>query len=100
MSSFYDGGHHVNAIVRAKRGAPAHDPHFGTEVGYLDVEPAIKAKGLLLEKYNDKGYGYLRISVDKNQLGIGFHLVGSTSIAQSRFDKVTVDLASHEMISN
>src|SRR5262249_47151295 len=92
-----DGGHHVNSIVRAKRGDPAHEPHFGTHVDYLDVKPAVEAKGLLLEKYNDRGYGYLRISVDKQQLGIGFHLVGQTSIAQSRFDKVTVDLASHEM---
>jgi hypothetical protein len=95
-----DGGHHVNALVRARRGAPANEPHFGTDVGYLDVKPAVSAKGLLLEKYNDSAYGYLRISVDKDQLGIGFHLAGQSSIAQSRFDKVTVDLASHTMVSN
>jgi hypothetical protein len=95
-----DGGHHVNTIVRAKRGTPPQEPHFGTQVDYLDVKPAVEAKGLLLEKYNDKGYGYLRVSADKDQLSIGFHLVGQTSIAQSRFDKVTVDLAKHEMISN
>jgi hypothetical protein len=53
-----------------------------------------------LEKYNDNGYGYLRIDVDKDQLGIGFHLVGKSTIAQSRFDKVTVNLATHEMVSN
>jgi hypothetical protein len=95
-----DGGHHVNTIVRARRGSPAQEPHFGTHVDYLDVKPAVQSKGLLLEKYNDRGYGYLRISVDKEQLGIGFHLVGQSSIAQSRFDKVTVDLASHTMVSN
>jgi hypothetical protein len=95
-----DGGHHVNAIVRAKRGAPAQEPHFGTHVDYLDVKPAVTAKGLLLEKYNDHGYGYLRISADKDQLTIGFHLAGQTSVAQSRFDKVTVDLATHEMVAN
>jgi Calcineurin-like phosphoesterase len=95
-----DGGHHVNTILRARRGTPAQEPHFGTQVDYLDVKPAVEAKGLLLEKYNDRGYGYLRISVDKDQLGIGFHLVGQVSIAQSRFDKVTVDLAKHEMVSN
>jgi hypothetical protein len=95
-----DGGHHVNAIMRARRGTPAQEPHFGTDVEYLDVKPAVEAKGLLLEKYNDRGYGYLRISVDKDQLGIGFHLVGQGSIVQSRFDKVTVDLAKHEMVSN
>jgi hypothetical protein len=95
-----DGGHHVNSMVRARRGSPAQEPHFGTKVDYLDVKPAIQSKGLLLEKYNDRDYGYLRISADKDQLGIGFHLVGESSIAQSRFDKVTVNLASHEMVSN
>jgi Calcineurin-like phosphoesterase len=95
-----DGGHHVNTIMRARRGTPAQEPHFGTHVDYLDVKPAVEAKGLLLEKYNDRGYGYLRISADKDQLAIGFHLVGQTNIAQSRFDKVTVDLAKHEMVAN
>jgi hypothetical protein len=95
-----DGGHHVNPIARARRGSPAQEPLFGTDVGYLDVKPEVQSKGLMLEKYNDQGYGYLRISADKEQLAIGFHLVGQSSIAQSRFDKVTVDLASHEMVSN
>jgi hypothetical protein len=95
-----DGGHHVNAILRAKRGRPAREPGFGTEVNYLDAAPAVESKGLILEKYNDHGYGYLRISVDKENLAIGFHLVGETSIAKSRFDKVTVNLASHEMVAN
>jgi hypothetical protein len=95
-----DGGHHVNSIVRAKRGTAGAEPHFGIDVDYLDSKPAVKAKGLLFEKYNDRGYGYLRIDVNKDQLGIGFHLVGQGSIVQSRFDKVTVDLKTHEMIAN
>lgn len=95
-----DGGHHVNPLVRAKKGEPAEEPHFGTDVSYLDVNPAIKSTGLTLEKYNDREYGYLRISADKDQLAIGFHIVGDTTIAQSRFDKVTVDLSSHELIAN
>jgi hypothetical protein len=95
-----DSGHHVNALVRARRSTPAHEPHFGTDVSYLDQKPVVQAKGLLLEKYNDSGYGYLRVSVDEKQLSIGFHLVGQSSLAQSRFDKVTVDLDSHDMVSN
>jgi hypothetical protein len=95
-----DGGHHVNRIVSAKRGEPGREPHFGTPVNYLDVKQKVDAKGLQLEKYNDSGYGYLRISVDKEQLGVGFHLVGQSSIAQSRFDKVTVNLATHQIVSN
>ncbi|MGY3447932.1 metallophosphoesterase family protein [Bradyrhizobium sp. USDA 4353] len=95
-----DGGHHVNSLVRARRGTPAREPHFGSDVHYLDVEPSVTSKGLMLEKYNDRGYGYLRISADAHKLSIGFHVVGEGSIAQSRFDKVTIDLASHEMIAN
>ncbi|MGZ9721387.1 metallophosphoesterase family protein [Rhizobium miluonense] len=95
-----DGGHHVNAIAKAKAGNVAEEPHFGIDVSYLDANPVVDAKGLSLEKYNDRGYGYLRISADSSQVAIGFHLVGQTSLAQSRFDKVTVDLASHEMIAN
>jgi hypothetical protein len=33
-------------------------------------------------------------------LRIGFHQVGNASLAQSRFDLVTVDLKSHTMVSN
>jgi hypothetical protein len=38
--------------------------------------------------------------VDKELLRIGFYQVGVSSLAQSRFDMVTVDLASHTMVSN
>ena len=95
-----DGGHHVNTIVRAKRGHGAEEPHFGIDVSYLEQKPAVTSKGLIFEKYNDSSYGYLRISVDAKQLAIGFHIVGNVSLAQSRFDKVTVDIATHEMVSN
>lgn len=95
-----DGGHHVNALVRARRGSHAHEPHFGTDVSYLDQSKAVKPLGLKLEKYNDRGYGYLRIDATETHLGIGFHAVGSTTVAQSRYDKVTVDLASHTTVAN
>lgn len=95
-----DGGHHVNALVRASRGAPAQEPGFGSDVSYLDQTTAVKSLGLRLEKYNDRGYGYLRIDATETSLGIGFHLAGDTTVAQSRYDKVTVDLASHRLVSN
>ncbi len=66
---------------------------------YLDTHPAVTTKGLILEKYNDRDYGYLRIDVTKDQLGIGYHVVGQ-GIAQSRIDKVTIKLDSHEMVAN
>ena len=71
------------------------------EVDYLETtQPAVQAKSLILEHYDDANYGYLRISVDKSQLQIGFHQVGKTSIPQSRVDIVTVDLASRTVVAN
>jgi hypothetical protein len=95
-----DGGHNVNRMVHGRRGQPAEEPRNGTEVDYMDSKPAVQTGGLLLEKYDDTNYGYLRISVDQEQLRIGFHQVGIGSLRQSRFDMVTVDLASHTMVSN
>jgi len=95
-----DGGHNVNPIVRGKKGQGPHEPHMGSNVNYLEFQPALKTKELLLEKYDDINYGYLRIHVDKTQLRIGFHQVGAGTLAQSRFDMVTVDLASHAMVAN
>lgn len=96
-----DGGHNVNPLVRASKGHPAEEPHPGSTVDYMESShAAIAAKQLLLEKYDDTNYGYLRIHVDKEQLRIGFHQVGASTLAQSRYDMVTVDLAEHIMVSN
>jgi len=97
-----DGGHNVNPLVQASKGKPAKEPANGSKVNYLEAKkPAVKATGLLLERYDDQNYGYLRIAVDKAQLRIGFHTVGAGSaLAQSRVDMVTVDLASHTMVAN
>ncbi len=94
------GGHNINPIVRASRGNPARLPSFGSDASHLDNAPAIGTGGLLLEKYNDKDYGYLRIAVDAKLLRIGFHVAADGPIQQSRFDQVTVDLASQTMVSN
>jgi hypothetical protein len=69
-------------------------------VKYLEVQPAVQTKELLLEKYEDHNYGYLRVTVDDKLLRIGFHQVGVNSLPQSRFDFVTVDLESHQMVAN
>jgi hypothetical protein len=60
----------------------------------------VKSKQLILEKYDQTNYGYLRIHVDKDQLRIGFHQVGAGTLAQSRYDMVTVSLADHTMVAN
>lgn len=95
------GGHDVNPMTRAGRGQPATPPQFGSNVGYLESNPAVTAVSLTLEKYNDQDFGYLRIVVDPKQLRIGFHTAEAGSpLTQSQFDLVTVDLASHTMVSN
>ena len=95
-----DSGHNVNPLVRGSKGHPAVEPHPGTSVKYMEAKPAVHSKELLLEKYEDFNYGYLRVTVDDKLLRIGFHQVGVNSLAQSRFDCVTVDLASHQMVAN
>ena len=94
------GGHNVNPIVRGRHGQPAQEPDFGTHVDYLDVKPAIETGGLLLEKYDDRNFGYLCVAVDAQQLRIAFNHVLSSDPTQSRFDMVTIDLASHTMVAN
>jgi len=95
-----DGGHNVNSLVRPRKGERAVEPHPGTNVDYLENNPALKTKELILEKYDDRNYGYLRIHVDKDFLKIGFHQVGVNTLAQSRFDMVTVQLSDHTMVAN
>jgi hypothetical protein len=96
-----DGGHGVNPMVRAKKGQRADEPSPGSRVDYLESSSAkIKAKELWLEKYDDTNYGYLRIHVDAKELAIGFHQVGASTLAQSRYDMVTVNLEQQAMVSN
>lgn len=96
-----DGGHNVNPLVRAARGHSAQEPNAGSDVRYLEGKhPPAWVKQLLLEKYDDHNYGYLRVHVDKEELKIGFHQVGVRTLAQSRFDMVTVNLADHTMVAN
>ena len=96
-----DGGHNVNRMIQARRGESPQEPNFGVSVDYLDApaKAAVKTQGLVLKHYDDTNYGYLRITVDATSVGIGFHQVGK-NIPQSRVDMVTVDLASHTIVSN
>jgi|ERR1700733_377976 hypothetical protein len=96
-----DGGHNVVPLVRAKKGQRPDEPQNGSNVDYLEPKkPVLKAKQTILEKYDDTTYGYLRVHVDKEQLRIGFHQVGQRTLAQSRYDMVTVNLADHTMVAN
>lgn len=95
-----NGGHNVNPLVRSTRGHVAAEPENGTDVSYLEVDPAVTSTGLKLEKYDDHNYGYLRISVDESQLRIAYHQVGDRSLLQSRYDLVTIDLKASSLLPN
>jgi hypothetical protein len=97
-----DGGHNVNPLVQPHRGEQAQDPHAGSDVTYLEgPKPVAKVHKLILAKYDDHNYGYLRVDVDKQYLKIGFHQVGTrTAVTQSRFDMVTVRLADRHLVAN
>jgi Calcineurin-like phosphoesterase len=93
-----DGGHNVNPLVQPRKGVTPHDPTIGQDVKYLDTKPAIPATGLVINQFDHTNYGYLRITVNTKQLRIEFHPVGKTVPAPS-IDTVTVDLASHTVVS-
>ena len=95
-----DGGHNVNRMVTGRAGQPPREPYFGADVHYLESKPAVTSTGLILKHYDDMNYGYLRITVDKQKLAIGFHLVNAGRLPQSRIDMVTVDLARHTVTGN
>lgn len=93
-----DGGHDIDHLVQGRKGQPAQEPAFGSSVHYLDVKPVVSSQDLILNHYDDKNYGYLRLTVDNNSLQIAFHQVGASSLPQSRTDVVTVNLASHTLL--
>ncbi len=96
-----DGGHNVNPLVRSHKGEPSREPHAGDDVTYLEGKKGpTRVKHLFLAKYDDHNYGYLRVHVDQQYLKIGFHQVGVRSLAQSRYDMVTVRLADRHMVAN
>jgi hypothetical protein len=91
-----DGGHGVSPLVQAHLGSPAQDPVDGADVSYLDTNPSVDAVGLVLDRYDDDHYGYLRVSVSADQLSVAFHQVASTTPA----DTFTIDLASHTIVAS
>jgi hypothetical protein len=86
----------VDPLVQAKKGQPAQEPAQGANVTYLDASPVVQATGLKLEKYDDKNYGYLRITVNAQQLRIDFHPAVAGGGAPT--DTVTINLATHTKV--
>jgi hypothetical protein len=80
-----NSGHGLTALRSGKNAGPIRTPVTLTD-------------GLIFENYDDKNYGYLRIVADKKTLVIEYH--DSDIDQKSPSDAVTVDLASHTMVSN
>jgi hypothetical protein len=81
-----NGGHGLSAVKSTGAG-PLRTP--------LQIND-----GLIFENYDFQDYGYLRIIVDAKQMRIEFHDAAEGDENKSPSDAVTVDLASHTMISN
>jgi hypothetical protein len=62
--------------------------------------PVTVNASLIFENYNATDYGYLRIVVNATQLRIELHPAQAGQVFKSPTDVVTVDLASHTMVSN
>ena len=90
-----NGGHGIIPIASAST-----RPAFGTDVSHIDAHPAITSEGLTIEKFDDQNSGYLLVTVDGTRLRIAYHNTAGTSHAQSRFDLVTIDLASQIRVAN
>jgi hypothetical protein len=82
-----NGGHGLSPLKSAPGGGPLRTPmQIGTS--------------LILENYDYQNYGYLRIVVNAKQMRVEFHDVADPHGNKSPTDAVTVDLATHTMISN
>jgi hypothetical protein len=94
------GGHDVTSLVRAQGGATPTEPTDGLDVSYLDVDPAVPATGLVLDRHDDRTYGYLRVAVDAEQLRLDFFQVGAGAAPSQPADSVTVSLGAHTIVAS
>jgi hypothetical protein len=82
-----NGGHNVQKLH--PRGGPLRTPQI--------VRPADGGDDqVTLENYDDTDYGYLRLTVDPEQLRIEYHPASDADQAKTPDDSVTIDLASRK----
>jgi hypothetical protein len=87
-----DGGHNVDPLLQARGGARATPPPNGTDVSYLDAGFAGTPGRLILERYDDRHYGYLRVSASASELTIAYFPVGAGIPSDAAADSLTVAL--------
>jgi len=52
-----DGGFNVKPLVYSRGGVMPPAPAPGTQVSYLDLNPAVQATGLTIDQSNQTNYG-------------------------------------------
>lgn len=82
-----NGGHNVQKIH--PKGGPLRTPQIMRPAGNEDDQ-------VTLENYDDTDYGYLRITVDPQQLRIEYHPASDADQAKTPDDAVTIDLATRK----
>jgi hypothetical protein len=90
------GGHGLLPLVQNDY-QHLQDPQQGADVSYLEQNPAVTSLGLTLDHFDDYNYGYLRITVNTQQLIIQFN--PTTNLGGLGLDTVTVDLATHQTVT-
>jgi hypothetical protein len=82
-----NGGHNVQKLQ--SKGGPLRSPQI--------IRPAAGQEDqVTLENYDDTNYGYLRITVDPEQLRVEYHPSSDADQAKTPDDAVTIDLASRK----
>jgi hypothetical protein len=90
-----NGGHNASPLVYQDY-KHLQDPEPGSDVTYLESKPAFATNGLSMDYFDDYNYGYLRATVDKNQLAITY--TPTATAGGIHPDTVTVDLSSHRLV--
>lgn len=72
-------GHHVTPLVRGKGGNPGKEPSRTepTNVSYMDRGKVFSGTSLVLQKYQDQDYGFMRATVTPDALQFDYFLADS-----------------------
>jgi len=86
-----NGGHGVSALT--KKGTPA------IRVPLQQLVLSDGSDSVEFDNYDDQDFGYLRVLVNTKQLRIEYHPASDGAEAKTPDDSVTVDLASHKIVT-
>ena len=85
-----NGGHGLARLARRNESPP--------RAPAIIQDAAAGTDRVVLENYDDAGYGYLRLLADPRQLRIEYHPANDGSRAKTPDDFVTVDLATRQLV--